>query len=168
MRYILAGVALSATSGASAEVVSSGPNAMIVRNSVEVPQAPAAAYERFLQPANWWLGSHTYSGEAKRLTIEPRPGGCFCETTDGGGVEHLRVAHVDAGKRIVMSGALGPLLFEAAAGVMDVLFEPSGSGTRVTMTYKAAGFAGGGADKIAPVVDRVLLQQLESFAKLPD
>jgi len=164
MNRVLAAIALVISTSAQAEVISSTPNAFVIRNSVEVPLAPAAAYERFTQPGQWWLDSHTYSADSSNMSIDARPGGCFCERTAGGGVEHLRVSHVDEGKRLVLSGALGPLLFEAAAGVMDIQFEPAGADTKVTMTYKAAGFAGGGADKLAPIVDRVLRQQLESYA----
>ena len=35
----------------------------------------------------------------------------------------MRVTYVDPGKRIVLTGSLGPLLYEATAGVMDVQFE---------------------------------------------
>ena len=49
------------------------------------------------------------------------PGGCFCERLpNGGGIEHMRVAFVDPGKRLVLTGSLGPLLYQATAGVMDV------------------------------------------------
>ena len=32
----------------------------------------------------------------------------------------MRVTYVDPGKRIVLTGALGPLLYEATTGVMDI------------------------------------------------
>lgn len=92
------------------------------------------------------------------------PGGCFCEFLPNGGVEHMRVVYVDFGKRLVMTGGLGPLLFEATAGTMDVKFEAQGTGSRVTIDYKVAGFAEGGADKIAAGVDQVLGGQWQRYA----
>ena len=68
----------------------------------------------------------------------------------------MRVTYVEPGKRLLMAGSLGPLLILSTTGVMDVKFEPSGKGTRVTIDYRAAGFFNGGADKIAPAVDQVL------------
>ena len=64
-----------------------------------------------------------------------------------------------------MTGALGPLLFEAVAGIMDIKVERGGGGSRRTLSYKVAGFANGGADKLAPLVDRVLAEQLVRFRK---
>ena len=63
-----------------------------------------------------------------------------------------------------MTGSLGPLLYEATAGVMDVKFDASAGGTAVTMEYRASGFAQGNADKLAPVVDQVLSEQLRRYA----
>ena len=64
-----------------------------------------------------------------------------------------------------MTRALGPLLFEAVAGIMDVKVERAGGGSRLTLNYRAAGFANGGADRLAPLVDRVLAEQLVRFRK---
>ena len=47
---------------------------------------------------------------------------------------------------------------------MDVRVEPAGAGSKVTMEYKAAGFASGNADKLAPVVDGVLAEQMKGYA----
>jgi len=46
---------------------------------------------------------------------------------------------------------------------MDVKFERIAGGSRVTMTYRAAGFANGNGDKMAPIVDSVLGEQLKRF-----
>jgi hypothetical protein len=92
------------------------------------------------------------------------PGGCFCERLpNGGGIEHMRVSYLDPGKRIVLTGPLGPLLYEATAGVMDMKFERTAGGSKITMDYKAAGFANGGAEKLAPLVDGVLADQFRRY-----
>ena len=50
---------------------------------------------------------------AANLSLDAAPGGCFCERLpNGGGVEHMRVTYVEPGKRIVLTGSLGPLLYK--------------------------------------------------------
>ena len=75
----------------------------------------------------------------------------------------MRVAVVQPNERIVMTGSLGPRLYEAAPGVMDVTFERMAGGAKVTMNYRAAGFAKGNGDKMAPLVDSVLAEQMKRF-----
>ena len=125
---------------------------------------PDVAFASFANVSGWWDGEHSYSGDAKNLSLDVRPGGCFCEAIPtGGGVEHMRVSVVQPNERIVMSGALGPVLYEAATGVMDIKFERIAGGAKVTMNYRAAGFAKGDADKMAPIVDQVLAEQLKRY-----
>lgn len=166
MRLIVISAALSALASApaGATIVTSAPSGFHLRQTVTLNASPADAFAKFAHVANWWNADHTYGGSASALSISLTPGGCFCERLANGGVEHMRVVYVDSGKRLVMTGGLGPLLSEAVAGVMDVKFEANGTGAVVTLDYKAAGFARGGADKLAPLVDRVLEEQLKRFA----
>jgi hypothetical protein len=98
------------------------------------------------------------------MSLQLRPGGCFCEPLEGGGgVEHMRVTYLKPGEQIVLTGSLGPLLYQATAGVMDVRFERIAGGTRVTLNYRAAGFAKGDGDKMAPLVDQVLADQMKRY-----
>lgn len=151
-------------SPAAAEVVSAGPNGFHVRHSVQMVVPTDKAYSGFAQVASWWNKDHTYSGDAANLSLALSPGGCFCERLpNGGGIEHMRVSYIDPGKRIVLTGSLGPLLYEATTGVMDLQFERSAGGSKVTMDYKAAGFFNGGADKLAPIVDGVLAEQFKRY-----
>lgn len=152
------------SSPASAELVSASGNGLHVRESVQLVVPPAKAWDAFRAIGSWWSKDHTYSGNSSNLSLALSAGGCFCEKLpDGGGVEHLRVTYVDPGKRIVFTGALGPVLYQAAAGVMDVQFERIAGGTKVTLDYRAAGFAEGGADKLAPAVDGVLADQMRRY-----
>ena len=169
MRIIAAAVATAmfAASPAQADVASASANAFHLRQSVAVGLPPARAYAAFAAIGSWWNPSHTYSGKSGNLSLTLAPGSCFCERLEnGGGIEHLRVAYVDPGKRAVLTGGLGPLLYQGVAGVMDLQFKPKGAGTELVMDYRVAGFASGGADKLAPLVDKVLAEQLgryESF-----
>ena len=164
MRLIApAALLMVAATPARAEVVSSSPNGFHLRQSLTLPAPPDAAFASFGRIEKWWSPDHTYGGDPSRLSMQVRPGGCFCEQLASGGIEHMRVAYVDSPKRLVLTGGLGPLLYEAVAAVMDVRIEPSGTGSKVTMNYKVAGFASGGADKLAPLVDRVLAEQMKRY-----
>ena len=164
MRIFAAAAALAIGTSAAAEVVASGEHGFEIRQSAIVPLPPQEAMTAFANVGAWWDGEHTYSGSASNMSMALQPGGCFCERLpNGGGIEHLRVTYVDPGKRVVLTGSLGPLLYEATAGVMDVEFQPVGNGSRVTLNYKVAGFANGGAARLAPLVDKVLGAQVARY-----
>ncbi len=155
---------VSVATPALAEVVSSNPNGFHLRHTVDLAVPPDAALSAFARVEGWWDPGHTYSGKASNLSLSLAPGSCFCERLpNGGGVEHMRVAFVQPGERLVLTGALGPLLFEAANGVMDVKADRTATGSRLTMDYKVAGFASGAADKLAPLVDQVLGAQIKRY-----
>ena len=159
---LLAAAALMVAAPAGAEVKSAGPNGFEIEHRVQFVVPPEATYRAISQVPNWWSPDHTYSGDAGRLSLDVRAGGCFCERLDGGGgVEHMRVSYVEPGKRVVLSGALGPLLYEATAGVLDFRIEKVAGGSALVMNYRAAGFANSNAAKLAPVVDRVLGEQMK-------
>lgn len=164
MKALLALGLLALPAAAPAEVVSASATGFHLRHSVTLPAAPAGAFDAFAKVERWWDPAHTYGGDPSRLSLTLKPGGCFCELLKSGGIEHLRVTYVDRPNRLVLTGALGPLLYQAVAGVMDVQFEAAGTGTKVTLDYKAAGFAGGGADKLAPAVDQVIGEQFTRYA----
>ena len=163
MKY-LAAIAMLATSPASAEVVSASPNGLEVRQTVNLVVPPQMAWSSLGDIAAWWDPEHTYSGKSQNLSLSLIPGGCFCERfPKGGGIEHLRVTYVDPGKRVILTGALGPLLYEATSGVMDVQIKSTAAGSQLTLDYRASGFANGGAEKLAPAVDQVLAAQMKRF-----
>jgi hypothetical protein len=164
MRFVLLIPALLAFTPASAEVISAGPNGIEVQEVVNLVVPQPHAYAAFGQVGQWWNKEHTYSGDSARLSLQMRPGGCFCESLEGGGgVEHMHVTYLKPGEQVVMTGSLGPLLYQATAGVMVVKFERIAGGTRVTMNYRAAGFAKGDGDRLAPLVDQVLADQMKRY-----
>jgi hypothetical protein len=161
MKY-LAAIALLVASPAAAEVVTTSPNGFEVRETVTLVVPADVAFASFGEIAAWWDPEHTYSGDSANLSLNLSPGGCFCERfPKGGGIEHMRVTYLDPGKRIVFSGALGPLLYEATSGVMSVEMKTAAGGSQLTLDYRAAGFFNGGAEKLAPQVDEVLAGQLK-------
>ncbi len=161
MRILPLALALAAAP-AGAVVVGAGSHGFELRHSIELPVAPAQALSAFGQIGSWWSKGHTYSGNASRLTLDLRPGGCWCERLEGGGgVEHMRVALYKPGEQIVLTGGLGPLLLEGTSGVMNVTATRTGTGSRLTISYRAAGFARGNGTELALGVDQVLREQAE-------
>jgi hypothetical protein len=57
------------------------------------------------------------------------------------------------------------MLYEAVTGVLDMQISPSGSGSSLLVTYRASGFAANNADKLAPVVDQVIGEQVRRLGE---
>lgn len=160
-KIIALSAALVAATPASAAVTSAVDHGFEIRHEVVLAMPPGAAWTRIGRIQDWWSKNHTYSGNAANLRLSLRPGGCFCETFPaGGGIEHMRVTYAAPGKRAVLTGGLGPLLYEAVAGSLDITLKPEGAGTRVTFTYRAAGFARANGKTMASLVDQVLGEQV--------
>lgn len=161
---------LACASLASATVIGKLPHGFEVRHEAIVDLPQPETWRRLIAIGTWWSDDHTFGGKAGNLTIEPKAGDCFCEalSDNGGGVEHLRVSYVVPNHRLVMGGALGPLKFEGVAGVMDIRLSPTPDGkTQVIFVYRAGGFARGNGEDMAPLVDRVIGEQVARFAALP-
>jgi uncharacterized protein YndB with AHSA1/START domain len=166
MKRLLALVMFAAAGTARAEVVGANGNGFEIRHAVQVVMPQERTFDAFTRISQWWNKAHTYSEDSSNLSLSLTPGGCFCERLpNGGGVEHMRVAYVEPGQELVLTGALGPLLYEATTGVMDIKVERIAGGSRLTLDYKVAGFANGGAEKLAPLVDQVLGDQMARFRK---
>src|SRR6267154_1266310 len=137
---------------------------------VNVNAAVAKVYDVLVgQVGSWWNPEHTYSHDAKNLSIDPRPGGCFCEKLpNGGGVEHLRVVYVAPPEVLRLSGGLGPLQGSGVAGSMTWKLTGDGDHTRVQLSYSVGGFIVGGFDKIAPAVESMLNEQLNRLKQFAE
>ncbi|MGK6356050.1 SRPBCC family protein [Sphingomonas sp. DT-207] len=152
----MAFAALAVAVPASADVVSSGDSGFTSRHSLSIAAPPAKVWEALVHPERWWQGDHTYSGDAANLSLELRPGGCWCEKLSSGGVEHMRVVYVATGDTLRMVGGLGPLQAMPVTGVMTIILEPGGGGTKLVGSYAVAGQ---GLTGIAAPVDKVLATQ---------
>jgi uncharacterized protein YndB with AHSA1/START domain len=143
------------------------PAGFLVRLDTRIAGSPDRVYRALVgQVGEWWNAEHTYSGDSRNLSIDARPGGCFCERLpNGGGVEHLRVIDVKPGEMLRMSGALGPLQASAVAGTMTWTLAAAGPATTVNLSYAVGGFRDGGFPAVAPAVDGVLLEQLQRLKR---
>lgn len=157
----LIALALVAASPAAAEVTASTETSFTVTEKVTVAAPPARVWATLVTPSAWWNKEHSWSGNAGNLSLDPRPGGCWCEKLpDGGGVEHMRVVFVQPNAMLRLSGGLGPLQAMPASAVMTVTLTPAADGksTAVVFTYAVAGAPGLG--QIAAPVDGVLAGQV--------
>lgn len=155
-------------SAAFADVVDSAPAGFTVKAAMDSPASAAQVYRALTERiGSWWENAHTWSGNASNLSIDARPGGCFCEKLpNGGGVQHMTVVYADPGKLLRLSGGLGPLQDLAVTGVMSWTLTESGGKTTIEVTYKVGGYMPGGAGvgALAAPVDTVVTAQLKRLA----
>jgi uncharacterized protein YndB with AHSA1/START domain len=157
--------ALLLTTPVHAEVKSATDAGFEVSRTTTINASPAQVYRALGVPARWWSKAHTYSGDARNLSMVLRAGGCFCETirADRGTVEHARVVYAQPGKLLRVQGSLGPLQSEAATGTLTWALKAVPGGTEVTQSYVVGGYIRGGAKNFAGPVDQVLGEQLSGL-----
>jgi len=155
-----------------AEVADSASNGFTLKTVVQIQAPPDTVYRRLIQVGDWWDSAHTFSGNAKNLSIEEKPGGCFCEKLpNGGGVRHLEVVFLAPGKRLVLSGGLGPLQSFGASGAMTFDLTPAEGGTKLQFVYAVTGYLAAGMNTLAAPVDSVwseLLVRLKNSVEQGD
>ena len=153
---------LALSSSVQAAVVQVNAGGFALRHEATVIAPAAKVYDALVQPGPWWDSDHTYSGDAKNMSIDARAGGCFCERLkDGGSIEHMRVVYAQPGRALRMAGGLGPLQAAGVAGSMTWRFTPVDGGTKIEMSYAVGGFMEGGFDKMSGLVDGVLGEQVQ-------
>jgi uncharacterized protein YndB with AHSA1/START domain len=142
-------------------VVDSAADGFTTKATVSIHASPADVYKRLLEIGNWWASGHTFSGDAHNLTIEERPMGCFCEKLpNNGAVRHMEVIYFQPGKLLRMSGAMGPLQSMAVSAVATFSLSPEDGGTVLQFTYTVGGYYPQGLNKLAPIVDTVMTEQV--------
>ena len=163
-----AGAAMAAP--AHSAVTATSEIGFATQSSVEIAAEAGEVYALLAAPGRWWNDSHTYSGDSANMTLDPRAGGCFCETMPdpsgkSGSVEHGRVIYAVPGKQLRLSAALGPLQSEGVVGTLDFTIESKGKGVQVIMTYIVGGYLRSGPAAMAPIVDQVLNEQLQGLKR---
>jgi hypothetical protein len=174
---ILSATLLVLASPAMAEVKTKADNGFSVFHTTDVDATPDAIWKRLISPKDYWSKDHSWSGSVAGFTLDPRPGGCFCEVINDegsgakpktlGNVEHMRVIFAQPGKVLRMQGALGPLQSEAMLGTLTVAIAPakSGTGSTVSFSYVAGGYMRYKPADIATVVDKVIGEQFANLIK---
>ncbi len=161
--------ACSLSAPAAAEVVESATGGFATHDEAVVSADRKVVWQELVQPENWW--SHTWSDDARNLSLEPVAGGCFCEAIPAqgdwpeGSVEHMRVIVVIPGSLLRMSGSLGPLQSEGLVGTLTVTLDDEGMGTRISWDYVTGGEARFSPAQFAPVVDGVQSEFLAALVE---
>ena len=172
----LAAVALMAlvaapVSMAQAEVVTQSSAGFVIKLSADTTATQSDAWKALITPSKWWSGEHTYTGDASNLWLDAQATGCFCEKlpkpTDApaeqrmGSVEHMHVVYADPQRGVLrMIGGLGPLQGEALHGTLTITLKPIEGGTRIEWDYVVGGYMRMSPEQIAPLVEKVLGEQL--------
>lgn len=171
LKYLAPVLLIASSVPAAGAVEEAHPHGFSVRSQAVVAATPAETWAMLGRLGEWWGDEHTYSGDSANMRLELSVGGCFCETLPprsagpAGGVEHGRVLTAMPYDMLVLDAPLGPLQTEATVGRLAWTLRPVDGGTEVTQTFVAGGFAKVGADKLAPIVDKVLAEQLEGLKR---
>ncbi|WP_088286592.1 SRPBCC family protein [Ideonella sp. A 288] len=162
---LLALAALCTTARADTSQVSATGFISSFREPVQA--TPDAAWKAIVQLPRWWSGEHTWSGSAANLSLDAQAGGCWCERWgEGQSVMHGQVVLVQPGRVIRLNASLGPLQDLAANGVLTLATGVSDGQTMLRMTYRVAGNADAGFEKLAPAVDKVIGAQYKRLKAL--
>lgn len=159
------------TQALRAEVVETGNDRFVTRDTANVKAPPLATWLALTKPGEWWSAEHSWSGDARNLTLTPQGGGCFCEripvgdsgnaSAMEGSARHAEVLQAFPMKVLRMSGGLGPLQGEPVNGIFTITLREVPGGTRVMFEYNVGGPMRYKIAEIAPAVDKVMSEQLK-------
>jgi uncharacterized protein YndB with AHSA1/START domain len=156
-----AALALILSARASAEITDAAADGLTVRETAHIDASADKVYAALIEPQHWWSSHHTFSGDAANLSFDAHAGGCWCETMPGGGsVLHMTVVYAVPGKVLRLRGAMGPFQEMATESVMTWTLKSTKDGTDLELVDSTGGYAIGGLQKIATVVDRVMGEQV--------
>lgn len=163
-RLLLAGL-LSMAGSASAEVTNRSDDGFTLTHERTVRASDAAIFEAIGRPAAWWSDAHTYSGSASNISLDLRPGGCWCEVLPGGGVKHAEAVLVWPERRMVRFDApFGPLQSIGADAVLTMSWTEADGGAGRTLRWTFV-VTGPDAGALADPIDGVISEQ---FGRLAD
>lgn len=170
-KFAAAVVLATSTHAVRAEVVETTTDRFVTRAEASVKAAPLATWLALTKPGDWWNSQHSWSGDAKNMTLTPQGGGCFCEripvgdsgnaSAMEGSARHAEVLQAFPMKVLRMRGGFGPLQGEPAIGVLTITLKEVPGGTRVLWEYNVGGPMRYKIAEIAPAVDGVMSEQLK-------
>lgn len=168
LRLLLASAA-AAFSVSHAEVVSTSATGFRLQHEATSPLAPDALWARLMEPATWWDGDHSYSGDAANLSLGDKAGDYWREDWAEGSVIHGQILVVKSGEELLLSAPFGPLVETGAACVWKIQIQPSeDGGTVITSTHLIAGSPGTGLEELAGPVDFVMSNGINRLAAAPE
>lgn len=163
-------LALACAMPARAEVIETTADRFVTRAEASVKTPLLATWLALTKPGLWWADAHSWSGDAENMTLTPQGGGCFCEripvgdsgnaSAMEGSVRHAEVLQAFPMKVLRLSGGFGPLQGEPVSGILTITLKEIEGGTRLLWEYNVGGPMRYKVDEIAPVVDKVMNEQL--------
>ena len=165
MKRLLLAAALSLAAGAaSAEVTNRSDAGFSLSYERVVAASDEAILAAIARPAAWWSDAHTYSGSASNISVDLRPGGCWCEALPGGGVKHAEAVLVWPEQRMVRFDApFGPLQSIGADAVLTMTWAEAADGPARTLKWSFV-VTGPGAGAMAEAIDGVMSEQFGRLA----
>lgn len=159
---IAAAFALAA-SPASAEVVERSADHFVLRHAVALEASPADFIDALEHIGQWWSPAHTYSGDARNLSLALDVGTCFCEAMpDGSAFDHGGVYEYDPATGVVIDAALGPLRGKTTLSNLTFGWTGANRGTELVMSYVVRGE---GVGAFADAVDSVMVEQFQRMVR---
>lgn len=146
---------------AAAEIVERRDAGFVLAFETPTPATTEAVFAAVGRPAGWWSDAHTYSGSAANITVDLRPGGCWCEALPGGGVKHGEVLLAWPERGLVRFAApFGPLQDLGADAILTISWADAenGEGRRLRWSFRVSG---PGAGAMAEPVHAVMGEQFD-------
>lgn len=138
---------------AAAEVVSRSEDAFTLKFSARTEYGPGRIAGSLAGLPHWWDPAHTYTGDAANLSLDLRPGGCWCEKlADGTDFDHGRTVSTTIGE-IRFHAPFGPLRGTATRADLTVAWTLVDRAMEPTWTFVVEG---PGVGAMAGAVDGVM------------
>lgn len=150
-------------SPASAEVVERSADHFVLRYAVALEAGPEDFIDALEHIGEWWSPAHTYSGDARNLSLALDPGTCFCEAMpDGSTFDHGGVYEYDPGTGVLIDAALGPLRGKTTLSNWTIGWTGANRGSELVMSYVVRGE---GVGAMADGVDAVMDDQFHRMVR---
>ncbi len=164
MKIIVLILILFTATASQAEVTEVSEQHFVININTTIDVPSSEAYDQFVQIGEWWQDSHTWFGDASKMIIEAKAGGCFCERNGEQQALHMTISQINPSKSVNMTGGLGPLSSLAVNGYMTWNFEATEDNrTNLKLNYRVTGFVNQKTEDWAKAVDGVLMQQVEKL-----
>jgi hypothetical protein len=163
--FLALGVMAGGAPAAHADVTAKAPDGFVIQIKTVIAKDRDDAWARLLDVGSWWSSAHTYSGDARMMSIDARAGGCWCELWGGGEVEHGRLLMVMPREAIRLEAPLGPLQEMGVKATLTWSLESApNDSTLVTLDFRVVGSSLSGLEAIAQPVDGVLAEAMARYA----